>query len=95
MTITTVRFHGTPRNEFVSYVAVVFDDVFVINNMKLVKSKRNPNELMLCMPSRQKDNGDYADIAHPITQPFREYLQGHVINAWNQRDRSGEPARQP
>ena len=85
MLITAVRFSGTARDGFLSYASVVFDECFVVNNLKLVKSKTKPGEVMVCMPSRQKDNGDYSDIAHPITQEFRAYVQQYLVQAWNER----------
>lgn len=83
MTITAVRFHGTPRNEFITYASVIFDDCFVVNNVKLVRSKAKPGTIMVCMPSRQKESGDYTDVAHPITPKFREYIQDYVTHAWD------------
>ncbi|MDI6774039.1 MAG: SpoVG family protein [Verrucomicrobiota bacterium] len=94
MTITEVSFHGEARNEFLSYVTVVFDNVFVVTSLKLIKSRRDPERLMLCMPSRQKDDGSYADIAHPITPQMRQYMTDHVLNAWDRhRAFAHEPQR--
>ena len=91
MTITAVRFHGTPRNEFLGYASVVFDDCFVVNNLKLVRSKSRSGEVMVCMPSRKKDNGDHSDVAHPITPAFRAYVQDHVCQAWREQAETAQP----
>jgi stage V sporulation protein G len=86
MLITAVRFSGTPRDGFLTYASVVFDGCFVVNNLKLVKSKSKPGEIMVCMPSRQKENGDYSDIAHPITPEFRAYVSQYIVSAFHERD---------
>lgn len=83
MTITEVRFYGYSHNAFITYVSIVLDNSIVINSLKLVKSIQRPGTLMLCMPSRKKDDGSYAYIAHPITAWVREYMQDHIINAWS------------
>ncbi|MEK6650442.1 MAG: SpoVG family protein [Bacteroidota bacterium] len=93
MTITSVRFNGNPSSDFLSFVSVVFDDAFVIRNIRLVKSKFKPGEIMLCMPSRTLANGDYENIAHPITVEFRAYMESYIIQAWNdQRTAAKQPA---
>jgi len=34
---------------------------------------------------------EHKDIAHPITQPFREYLQKRVLEAYEQEKAKGQP----
>jgi stage V sporulation protein G len=34
------------------------------------------------MPSRQLANGEFKDVAHPISSDFRDHLQQVVMNAY-------------
>jgi stage V sporulation protein G len=39
--------------------------------------------LMVCMPSRKKNDGTFKDIAHPITNEFRHELEQVVLQAFD------------
>ena len=35
------------------------------------------------MPSKKATDGEYRDIAHPISQTTRENIQGTILEAYN------------
>ena len=39
--------------------------------------------LFVAMPSRKASDGEYKDIAHPITSATRQLLQNAIIEAYN------------
>mgnify|MGYP000723331471 len=39
--------------------------------------------LFIAMPSKRSADGEYRDIAHPISQGTREKIQGIILEAYN------------
>ncbi|MBQ7908185.1 MAG: septation regulator SpoVG [Elusimicrobiaceae bacterium] len=81
MKITEIRIHLMGEERLKAFASVTFDDCFVVRNMKLVAGEKG---VFLCMPSRKMQDGTHKDIVHPITQEFRQYLQEHVLQAYEE-----------
>ncbi len=64
-----------------AFASVTFDDCFVVRNMKIVAGSKG---VFLCMPSRKLPDGTHKDMVHPINQEFRQYLEEHVLKAYEQ-----------
>ncbi len=60
---------------------MTFDAVFVVRNMKIVQGTKG---LILCMPSRKMPDGNFKDVAHPISQEFRKVLEDKVMGAYQE-----------
>lgn len=60
-------------------VSVTLDDAFVIHDVKVVEGQ---NGLFVAMPSRKTPEGEFRDIAHPITSSARETIQSAVLEAY-------------
>ena len=86
MRITAVVFRGETRNEFMTYVDVVFDGELVVKGMKIIKKKAEPG-FILSMPSHKTQAGTYIDIAHPIRQEFRTALEKHILGEYDKYSR--------
>ena len=97
MEITEVRvfLRESPDKKLKAYVTVTFDNVFVVRNIKVIQGS---NGLFIAMPSRKVSSREaggemqHRDIAHPITQQFREYLQKKVLEAYQHEVAKG-PAK--
>ena len=63
-----------------AYVTVTFDNCFVVHNVKIIEGKTG---LFIAMPSRKTANGDYKDVAHPISPDFRNALQDKILAEYN------------
>ena len=79
MQITEIKIHLTNEERLKAFVSVTFDNCFVVRNMKVVEGKTG---LILCMPSRKTADDEYKDLAHPITQEFRHYMETNVLQAY-------------
>ena len=80
MKITDVRIRKVDREGRMKAVAsVVFDDEFVVHDIKIVEGERG---LFIAMPSRKTNNGDFRDIAHPVTAEARERIQSAVLEKY-------------
>ncbi|MCR5219275.1 septation regulator SpoVG [Treponema sp.] len=62
-----------------AYVTVTFDSCFVVHNVKIIEGKTG---LFIAMPSRKTANGEYKDVAHPISPDFRIALQNQIISEY-------------
>lgn len=80
MNVTDVRVRKINQDgKMKAIVSVTLDDAFVIHDVKVVEGQ---NGLFVAMPSRKTPEGDYRDIAHPITTNAREVIQIAVLDAY-------------
>ena len=59
---------------------VVFDGSFCISGIRTMQGEKG---LFVAMPSKKLPNGEYKDIAFPITKEFRAELQKEILAAYN------------
>ena len=62
-------------------VSVTFDNAFVVHDIKVVEGKSG---MFVAMPSRRVPNGEFRDVAHPITTEARKQLEDVVLGAYNE-----------
>ena len=81
MQITELRIRKVEgEGKLRAYVTVTFDDCFVVHNVKIIEGK---NGLFIAMPSRKTANGEYKDVAHPISPDFLNSLQDKILEEYN------------
>lgn len=69
MNITDVRIRKvTAEGKMKAIVSVTFDDEFVVHDIKIIEGQNGP---FIAMPSRKMGEGDFRDIAHPLTSETR------------------------
>ena len=88
MEITEIRVHLREEEKLKAFVTVTFDNCFVVRNMKIIEGNKR---LILCMPSRKLPNGNYKDVAHPITMDFRKFLENKIMKAYESEAKKGKP----
>lgn len=83
MKITDIRVKviGKEDAKLKCVVSMVFDEVFVVHDVKVIES--NDGSLFVVMPSRKIPSGEYKDIAHPLNNKFREYVKEEILAAYN------------
>lgn len=81
MQITELRIRKVEdEGKLRAYVTVTFDNCFVVHNVKIIEGKTG---YFIAMPSRKTANGEYKDVAHPISPEFRVELQEKIIAEFN------------
>ncbi|MDE5614931.1 MAG: septation regulator SpoVG [Treponemataceae bacterium] len=81
MEVTELRIRKvTAEGKLRAYVTVTFDNCFVVHNVKIIEGKTG---LFIAMPSRKTTDGDYKDVAHPISLVFRTALQDKILAEYN------------
>ncbi|MDZ7360278.1 MAG: SpoVG family protein [candidate division KSB1 bacterium] len=79
MEITEITVSVRDEDKLKAFVNVTFDDCFVVRGMKVIKGAGG---YFVSMPSRKMSDGTYRDIAHPITNEFREKVENAIIEAY-------------
>ena len=81
MQITELRIRKVEdEGKLRAYVTVTFDNCFVVHNVKIIEGQ---NGLFIAMPSRKTANGEYKDVAHPISPDCRSELQNKILEEYN------------
>lgn len=80
MNITDVRVRKINKEgKMKAVVSVTFDNAFVVHDVKVVEGI---NGIFVAMPSRKTPEGEFRDIAHPISAAAREVIQSAVLKAY-------------
>ena len=66
MNITDVRIRKmTKEGNMKAVASITIDNELAIHDIKIIEGEKG---LFIAMPSRKTPDGDYRDIAHPISQ---------------------------
>ncbi len=82
MEVTDIRVKKFDKeNRLKAIAAITIDDCFVVHELRVIDGK---DGLFVAMPSRKMPNGEFKDVAHPINQETRDYIEGVVIKAYQE-----------
>ncbi len=77
MNITDVRIRKiNDEGRMKAIVSITFDDEFVVHDIKIIDGQ---NGLFIAMPSRRMGEGDFRDIAHPLSSEVREKIKTAIF----------------
>lgn len=80
MKITDVRIRKVETDGKMKAIAsVTFDDEFVVHDIKIIEGQ---NGLFIAMPSRKMSEGDFRDIAHPLTSETRNKIKDAIFQEY-------------
>ena len=82
MNITDVRVRKVAKEgKMKAIVSITIDDEFVVHDIKVIDGETG---LFIAMPSRKAADGEYRDIAHPISSDTRERIQKIILNKFEE-----------
>ena len=81
MDITEVRISLRDDAKLKAFVSITLDDCFVIRGLKIIKGA---NGTFVAMPSRKRKDGEYQDIAHPINNVTRKWMEDIILSKYEQ-----------
>ena len=82
MNITNVKISKFDSQTNVKAMAnITFDNEFVVSGLRVIDGT---NGLFVAMPSRKGQDGEYHDIAFPITKEAREDIQYAVLTKYHE-----------
>lgn len=77
MNITDVRVRKVnDEGKMKAVVSITFDDEFVVHDIKIIEGQ---NGLFIAMQSRKMGEGDFRDIAHPLTSETRNRIKDAIF----------------
>ena len=82
MKITDVRVRKVETDSKMKAVAsITIDDVFVVHDIKIIEGEKG---LFIAMPSKKGNDGEYRDIAHPISATTRAEVQRLILEKYEE-----------
>jgi stage V sporulation protein G len=88
MEITDVKVIPVDDEKLKAFVSIVFDQCFVVTDIKII---HGPKGLFVSMPSKKRKDGTFKDIAHPLNNQMRQYLEEKVLAVYRQQVGSTVP----
>lgn len=80
MKITDVRVQKIAKEgKMKAIVSITIDDEFVVHDIKVIEGDKG---LFIAMPSKKAADGEYRDVAHPISQSTRENIQRIILESY-------------
>lgn len=80
MTITDVRVRKMSKEgNMKAIVSITLEGEFVIHDIKIIEGDKG---LFIAMPSRKTPEGEFKDIAHPISHEMREQVQRAILEEY-------------
>ena len=82
MEITDVKVIPVDDEKLKAFVSIVFDQCFVVTDIKIISG---PKGLFVSMPSKKRKDGSFKDIAHPLNNQTRQYLEERVLAVYKKQ----------
>ena len=79
--ITSVNIYLKENSRMKGLASVIIDDCFAVRDIRIIEGD---NGLFVAMPSKKKADGEYKDVAHPITQECRKMFEDTILEAYNE-----------
>jgi len=80
MEITEIRISLRNDNKLKAFASITLDNRFVIRGLKIIEGAKG---VFVAMPSRKRPDGTFQDIAHPINNETRDWMEKQVIAAYH------------
>jgi len=87
MEITEITVTLRNEDKLKAFINVTFENKFVVRGMKVIKGA---NSFFVSMPSRKMPDGSFRDIAHPINNEFREFLEKAILEEYHRVMEQGQ-----
>ena len=81
MKITEVRVALRDDDKLKAFVSITIDNCFVIRGLKIIQGNRG---MFVAMPSRKRSDGSFQDIAHPINNETRRWMEDEILAHYQQ-----------
>ena len=79
--ITEVRISLRDDDKLKAFASMTFNDSFVIRGLKIIEGT---NGMFVAMPSRKRPDGTYQDVAHPINNETRKFIEDRILDEYQQ-----------
>ncbi|MBR2840272.1 MAG: septation regulator SpoVG [Bacilli bacterium] len=80
ITKVNVRKVDSANEHMRAIASVTIDECFVVHGIRVIEGDKG---LFTAMPSRKSNDGEYHDVAHPITPECRKMFEDAIIDEYN------------
>ncbi|MFC4737765.1 septation regulator SpoVG [Bacillus daqingensis] len=88
MEVTDVRLRRVQtEGRMLAIASITFDEEFVVHDIRVIDGN---NGKFVAMPSKRTPDGEFRDIAHPISSVTREKIQHAVLKAYEEAGENAE-----
>jgi stage V sporulation protein G len=77
--ISDVQIFLANEDKLKAYATITFEDLFIVRDLKVIMGT---NGLFVAMPAKKRKDGTFKDIAHPLNQEMRQYIEQKVFEAY-------------
>lgn len=84
----TIRPYAAGDDKLKAFASVILNNAFIIKDLKIIEGN---NGRFVAMPSRRGKDGIFRDVAHPLNQDTRDYLEKLVLQAYEKQLAEGFP----
>jgi len=79
MEITEIVVYPVNEDKLKAYVTLTFDNCFVVRDLKIIRAQKG---YFVAMPNKKRKDGVIRDIAHPLNQKMRDYIESKVLDKY-------------
>lgn len=88
MEVTDVRLRKVnTEGRMLAIASITMDEEFVVHDIRVIDGN---NGMFVAMPSKRTPDGEFRDIAHPISSKSRDKIQSAVLKAYEEAEESKE-----
>lgn len=80
MKITEVRVSIRDDEKLKAFVSITLDNCFVIRGLKIIKGNKG---MFVAMPCRKRPDGSFQDLAHPINNETRRWIENEILTKYH------------
>ena len=88
--VTIYPYKKAKKSNLKAFVSIELDECFAVTGIKVMDGKKG---LFVSMPSNEGSDGDYHDIAFPVTKKFRTELNDAILTAFEAEDEDEKPGK--
>ncbi len=92
ITITDVQIFLAHEDKLKAYATLTFEDAFIVRDLKVIMGSTG---LFVAMPAKKRKDGTFKDIAHPLNQDMRAYIEQKVFEAYHKAVGSPQGSEPP
>jgi stage V sporulation protein G len=81
MEITDIVVYTVNEEKLKAYITLTFDNCFVVRDLKVIKAQKG---YFVAMPNKKRKDGVIRDIAHPLNQDMRDYIETKVLEKYRE-----------
>jgi stage V sporulation protein G len=88
LNISEIRISLRDDDKLKAFASMTFNDAFVIRGLKIIEGTSG---MFVAMPSRKRPDGTYQDVAHPINNETRKFIEDRILDEY-QKERAKQPS---